>query len=111
MCHDSGPDGRVSGPITSWGTRAAAPRPSEPGSDGAVSDTPSLNAPTRPDRHRRGSRGARPPAFDKQVGKRRNAVERCFNRLKQWRGIATRYDKIAQSYEAAVTPASLLMRA
>ncbi|GAA1287860.1 hypothetical protein GCM10009579_58880 [Streptomyces javensis] len=38
-------------------------------------------------RLRRGSRGGRPPAFDKQVYKRRNVVERCFNRLKQWRGI------------------------
>ncbi|WP_442807190.1 hypothetical protein [Streptomyces sp. NBC_01294] len=33
----------------------------------------------------------------------------CFNRLKPWRGIATRYDKPAQSYQAAVTLASLLM--
>ncbi|MFI6210332.1 IS5 family transposase [Streptomyces sp. NPDC051041] len=60
-------------------------------------------------RLRRGSRGGRPPAFDKQVYKRRNVVERCFNRLKQWRGIATRYDKTAESYKAAVTLASLLM--
>ncbi|MDX3764052.1 IS5 family transposase [Streptomyces sp. AK02-04a] len=60
-------------------------------------------------RLRRGSRGGRPPAFDKQVYKRRNVVERCFNRLKQWRGIATRYDKTAESYQAAVTLASLLM--
>ncbi|MEU0022015.1 IS5 family transposase [Streptomyces rochei] len=60
-------------------------------------------------RIRRGSQGGRPPAFDKQVYKRRNVVERCFNRLKQWRGIATRYDKTAESYQAAVTLASLLM--
>ncbi|MFD6919688.1 IS5 family transposase [Streptomyces sp. NPDC059944] len=60
-------------------------------------------------RLRRGSRGGRPPAFDKQLYKRRNVVERCFNRLKQWRGIATRYDKTAESYQAAVTLASLLM--
>ncbi|MFC5204120.1 IS5 family transposase [Streptomyces kaempferi] len=60
-------------------------------------------------RLRRGSRGGRPPAFDKQVYKRRNVVERCFNRLKQWRGIATHYDKTAESYQAAVTLASLLM--
>lgn len=60
-------------------------------------------------RLRRGSRGGRPPAFDKQRYKRRNVVERCFNRLKQWRGIATRYDKTAESYQAAVTLASLLM--
>jgi transposase len=60
-------------------------------------------------RLRRGSRGGRPPAFDKQLYKQRNLVERCFNRLKQWRGIATRYDKTAEPYQAAVTHASLLM--
>ncbi|MFE3151405.1 MULTISPECIES: transposase [unclassified Streptomyces] len=60
-------------------------------------------------RARRGSRGGRPPGFDREVYKHRNVVERCFNRLKQWCGIATRYDKTAQSYEAAVTLASLLM--
>ncbi|MFD3701430.1 transposase [Streptomyces sp. NPDC058646] len=62
-------------------------------------------------RHRawRGSRGSRPPVFDRQVYRHRNVVERCFNRLKQWRGITTRYDKTAQSYQAAVTLVSLLM--
>nr|WP_233289893.1 IS5 family transposase [Streptomyces microflavus] len=60
-------------------------------------------------RARKGSLGGRPPAFDKEVYRHRNVVERCFNRLKQWRGIATRYDKTAQSYKAAVTLASLLM--
>ncbi|MEU8459165.1 IS5 family transposase [Streptomyces griseoaurantiacus] len=60
-------------------------------------------------RLRRGHRGGRPPAFDKHIYKRRNVVEHCFNRLKQWRGIATRYDKTAESYKAAVTLASLLM--
>ncbi|SCE04429.1 Transposase DDE domain-containing protein [Streptomyces sp. TverLS-915] len=34
--------------------------------------------------------------------KRRNVVERCFNRFKQWRGIATRYDEAAESCQAAV---------
>nr|WP_234899987.1 IS5 family transposase [Streptomyces filamentosus] len=60
-------------------------------------------------RARKGSLGGRPPFFDKDVYKHRNVVERCFNRLKQWRGIATRYDKTAQSYKAAVTLASILM--
>ncbi|MCP2099435.1 Transposase [Actinosynnema pretiosum] len=60
-------------------------------------------------RARRGSRGGRPPGFDREIYKQRNVVERCFNRLKQWRGIATRYDKTAESYTAAVTLASLLM--
>jgi transposase len=36
-------------------------------------------------------------------------VERCFNKLKQWRGIATRYDKTTESYQAALTLAALLM--
>jgi transposase len=48
-------------------------------------------------RARRGSRGGRPPVFDREVYKHRNVVERCFSRLKQWRGIVTRYDKTAQS--------------
>lgn len=59
-------------------------------------------------RPRRGSRGGRPPAFDKQHYKRLNVVEHCFNRLKRRRGIASRYDKTAEPYQAAVTLASLL---
>ncbi len=60
-------------------------------------------------RARRGSRGGRPPGFDPEVYKCRNVVERCFNRLKHWRGIATRYDKTAESYQAAITLAAVLM--
>ncbi len=51
-------------------------------------------------RLRRGSRGGRPPAFDREAYKQRNTVERCLNRLKQWRGIATRYGKTATIYLA-----------
>lgn len=40
-------------------------------------------------RLRRGSRGGRPPLFDKQIYERCNVVERCFNHRKPWRGIAT----------------------
>ncbi|MBQ1101102.1 transposase [Streptomyces sp. b94] len=36
-------------------------------------------------------------------------VERCFHRLKQWRGIATRYDKHPDRYLAAITLASTLI--
>ncbi|MFE5406786.1 IS5 family transposase [Streptomyces sp. NPDC056580] len=62
-------------------------------------------------RHRRnrGRRGGRPPAFDRQTYRQRNIVERCFNRLKGFRGVATRYDKTATSYEAAVSLASFLL--
>ncbi|MFJ5786502.1 IS5 family transposase [Streptomyces hydrogenans] len=63
----------------------------------------------RAHRSRRGRDGGRPCAFDKQLYKKRNVVERCFNRLKQYRAIATRYDKTQESYQAAVTIASLLL--
>ena len=53
-------------------------------------------------RHRRGSAGGRPPAFDPITYKRRNVVERSFNDHKQWRGIATRYDKLATVYRGGV---------
>jgi transposase len=36
-------------------------------------------------------------------------IERCFNRLKGFRGIATRYEKTATSYEGAVTLASFVL--
>jgi putative transposase len=53
-------------------------------------------------RRRRGSAGGRPPAFDATAYKGRNVVERSFNDHKQWRGIATRYDKLASIYRGAV---------
>ncbi|MBW3624167.1 MAG: transposase, partial [Armatimonadetes bacterium] len=39
----------------------------------------------------------------------RNVVERCFLRLKQWRRIATRYDKRAETYLAFLTLASIIL--
>ncbi len=44
-------------------------------------------------RLRRGSRGGRPPAFDPIAYKQRNTVARAFNRLRQYRTVATRPDK------------------
>ena len=59
---------------------------------------------------RRRARGpGRPYAFDAELYTRRNVVERCFNRLKQWRGIATRYDKTARNYRGGVLLASLVL--
>jgi transposase len=52
-------------------------------------------------RQRRGSRGGRPPAFDTETYRRRNVVERSFNIVKQWRGLATRFDKLAIVYRGA----------
>ncbi|ROS41984.1 DDE family transposase [Amycolatopsis thermoflava] len=53
-------------------------------------------------RKRRGSRGGRPPTFHALDYRGRNVIERSFNQLKQWRGIATRYDKLATLYRAAI---------
>ena len=44
-------------------------------------------------RRNRGRLGGRPPAFDAGRYKERNTVERCFSKLKQFRAVATRYDK------------------
>lgn len=53
-------------------------------------------------RTRRGSHGGRPPAFDAPDYRRRNVIERRFNLIKQWRGIATRYDTLATIYRSAI---------
>jgi transposase len=50
----------------------------------------------------KGSRGGRPADFDRTAYKQRNVVERCFNRLKQWRDVATRYAKRAAIYRASL---------
>ena len=44
-------------------------------------------------RLKRGRRGGRPPAFDAAAYKQRNTVERAFCQLRQYRAVATRYDK------------------
>jgi transposase len=60
-------------------------------------------------RDQRERRRGRPPKFDRESYRRRNVVERCVNRLKQWRGIATRYEKRAANYRAAVVIAALMI--
>lgn len=60
-------------------------------------------------RARRGRTGGRPPVFNRHTYRRRNIVERCFQRLKQFRAIATRYDKTALSYRGMIDLATLIM--
>jgi transposase len=58
-------------------------------------------------RRARGRRGGRPPTFDSMHYRERNTVERCFSKLKQFRAVATRYDKREFMYQATVDVASI----
>lgn len=42
------------------------------------------------------------------IYRHRNLIERCWSRLKEWRAIATRYDKTATSYAAGIALAATL---
>ncbi len=60
-------------------------------------------------RKAKGSTGGRPPAFDAEVYRKRNTVERSYLRLKQWRGVATRYDKHARTFLGGVLLAASIL--
>jgi len=60
-------------------------------------------------RERRTGRPGRRPGFDREAYRRRNVVERCVGRLKQWPSVATRYEKRAVNYRAMVVIASLMV--
>jgi len=62
-------------------------------------------------RRAKGSAGGRPPKFDAELYRQRNTVERSFGRFKQWRGIATRYDKYARTYLGGVLLAAIVIHA
>lgn len=47
--------------------------------------------------------------FNKQIYRKRNIVERLINRLKQFRRIATRYEKRAVNFSAMITLASIFL--
>lgn len=60
-------------------------------------------------RLRKGSRGGRPPGFDRDRYRKRNTVERAINKLKQFRGVATRYDKRGYTFLGTTTVAALII--
>ena len=59
-------------------------------------------------RRRRGAHGGRPISYDAADYRNRNVVERFFNRIKNWRGLATRYDKHALTYRGGLILAAIL---
>ena len=50
-----------------------------------------------------------PYPLDRTAYRRRNVIERMFGKLKNWRRIATRYDRLAQNYLAALALVSIVV--
>lgn len=50
-----------------------------------------------------------PYPLDRAAYRRRNVIERMFCRLKNWRRIATRYDRLARNYIAAIALVSVII--
>ena len=48
-----------------------------------------------------------PILHDEAIYKERNRIERCFNKLRQFRAVATRYDKRERIYQGTVDVASI----
>jgi transposase len=74
-----------------------------------IPHTISERADQQANRARRGARGGRPPGFDRERYRQRNQVERLMNRRKQFRAVATRFDKLAVRYRATVCVADIFI--
>ncbi len=60
-------------------------------------------------RQRRGSAGGRPVSYDSELYKDRNVIERAYERVKQWRGLATRYHKLAVIFRGGAILRSIVL--
>ncbi|OHV79391.1 transposase [Ensifer sp. LCM 4579] len=52
---------------------------------------------------------ARKHPFDKHLYAQRHLIECCFSKLKQFRRVATRFEKTARNYRAVVTIAAIVL--
>ncbi len=50
-----------------------------------------------------------PIEYDTELYKQRNRIERMFGRLKDWRRIATRYDRCAHTFMSAICIAATVI--
>ena len=104
------PGARGPGPTRSWATRPTAAAATR-----ALLRRRGIKAviPEPADqighRLRKGSRGGRPVNYDRDLYKHRNVIERGFNAFKQWRGLASRYDKLAVNYRGGAVLRAILI--
>jgi transposase len=63
----------------------------------------------RDQRDRRAGRPGRPLRVDAERYRRRQVIERGIARLKRWRGVATRFEKRAVTFRAAVVIAAIVV--
>jgi transposase len=48
-------------------------------------------------------------AFEQDRYKARNTIERAFSHIKDWRRVATRYDKLARNFQAGIAIAAVIL--
>jgi transposase len=58
-------------------------------------------------RKAKGTHGGRPPAFDAEIYKQRNTVERAIGKLREVRAVATRYDKREYMFRGTIDVATI----
>lgn len=63
----------------------------------------------RRERLKRGGRSGRPPKFDREAYRGRQVVERCVNRMKDFRALATRYEKRGRCFLAVVLVVAVVL--
>jgi transposase len=106
----SAPAGAVPARTRCWPTRRTRPRAHR---DHLRERGVTVVIPERADqitnRRNPGTDGGWPVNFDAQAYCGRNVVERAFNKVKNWRALATRYDKHAVIYRGGIVLAAILL--